>query len=95
MVGSFKHLSNQYNLPIRFLQIFPGQIYFGKEIKQADGEPNLFNILIDAYNIKHLILRLFNRIQNSQNYLPVHDRRRWERESCLETTEDEYMGKPG
>lgn len=92
---SFGHLSNAYNLGkndfFRYPQV---RDYFNKEIKQTeDNEPNLINIFTDAYKSKdnkHLISRIYKRLQNCNNYSTDYVKQKWEKESGLQISEDDW-----
>lgn len=68
--------------------------YFNKEIKQLDNiESNLINIFTDAYKAKdskHLISQIYKRLQNSKSHSIFQVKQKWERESGLEISEDDW-----
>ena len=92
---SFSHLSNAFDLEkcdfFRYLQV---RDYFNREIKQlADSESKLINIFSDAYKAKgnkHLISRIYKELQNSKDQSSVQVRQKWEKESGLEISEEEW-----
>ena len=92
---SFTHICKSYRLGredmFRYFQV---RDYFNKGIKLTDNkDANLISVFIDAYNAKdtkHLISQIYKRLQNSKNHSTIQVKQKWEAESGLEISEDDW-----
>lgn len=92
---SFTHISKSYRLGgedrFRYFQV---RDYFNKETKQTNNrDTNLISIFTDAYKAKdskHLISQIYKRLQNSKNQSTLQVKQKWEGESGLEISEDDW-----